>query len=315
MKRPLDDRALRLCRESLRRNSRSFSWASLLLPAQARAPIAVVYAWCRRCDDAIDDAPATDQAEALRRLKTEVDAIYAGEPMGDIVLTAFQLVVQRYAIPRVYVDELLEGFAMDVGVVRYDTQEHLLLYCYRVAGVIGLMICHVIGLRDQAQLGRAAHLGIAMQLTNICRDVAEDWLRGRRYVPSALLPAGSPEPKGLEPFPLELAPVYAEPVRRLLAEADRYYASADQGIAVLGFRSALAVRMARRVYAAIGSVIGKRNHDVASGRAVVSGASKLVIMLRTIAATVAELPRRWTSGGRLSAPREIVRFEDATLAA
>ncbi len=311
---PFEDRALRLCRESLRRNSRSFSWASLLLPAQARAPIAVVYAWCRRCDDAIDDVPASDQAVALRRLKAEVDGIYAGEPMRDIVLEAFQVVVHRYGIPRVYVDELLEGFAMDVDSVRYDTQERLLLYCYRVAGVIGLMICHVIGLRDQAQLGRAAHLGIAMQLTNICRDVAEDWGRGRRYIPSDLLPAGSAEPNGAEPFPRGLAPAYVEPLRRLLAEADRYYASADQGIAVLGFRSALAVRMARRVYAAIGSVIAKHHHDVTAGRAIVSGVAKLAIMLRTIATTAAELPRRWMAGGRLSAPREIVRFEDATLA-
>jgi phytoene synthase len=315
MRQAFDDQALRLCRASLRRNSRSFSWASLLLPAAARDPIAVVYAWCRRCDDAIDNVPASEQPAALRRLASEVDAVYAGAPMDDVVLAAFQVVVRRYAIPRVYVDELIEGFAMDVGVVRYDTHERLLLYCYRVAGVIGLMLCHVIGLRDQALLGRAAHLGMAMQLTNICRDVAEDWARGRRYIPGDLLPAGSPAPSGTTPFPIELAADYVEPLRRLLAEADRYYASADQGIAVLGFRSALAVRMARRVYAAIGWVIGKQDHDVTRGRAVVSGAAKLAVMLRTLAATLAELPKRWATGGRLAPPQEIVRFEDATLAA
>ena len=315
MNRPFDDEALRLCRESLRRNSRSFSWASLLLPAAARDPVAVIYAWCRRCDDAIDDVHAGEQAEALERLAAEVDAIYAGEPMRDVVLTAFQVVVQRHRIPRVYVDELLLGFSMDLGVVRYATREELLLYCYRVAGVVGLMLCHVIGLGDQTLLGRAAHLGMAMQLTNICRDVAEDWGRGRRYVPSELLPAGSPEPGGPEPFPPGLAPAYVEPLRHLLAIADRYYTSADAGIVALGFRSALAVRMARRVYAAIGSVIGKRNHDVASGRAVVSGAAKLGIMLRAIAATIAELPRRLATRSRLAPPRKIVRFEDATLAA
>lgn len=294
-----DDAALRLCRESLSRNSRSFSWASLLLPAAARDPVAVVYAWCRRCDDAIDEVPAHEQAQSLARLAAEVDALYAGEPMNDLVLSAFQVVVQRYRIPRVYVDELLQGFAMDATNVRYDTQAQLLLYCYRVAGVIGLMICHVVGLTDEAQLGRAAHLGMAMQLTNICRDVVEDWSRGRRYVPAELLPADAPSPAGREPFPRALAPSFAEPVGRLLSEAERYYASADEGIAALGFRSALAVRMARRVYAAIGSVIASRRYDVASGRAVVSGGAKLIIMLRSIAATVAELPRRIARGGRL----------------
>ena len=134
-------------------------------------------------------------------------------------------------------------------------------------------------------------------------------------MPAELLPPGAPLPRGSERFPAELAPSYVAPVAHLLAEADRYYASADEGIAVLGFRSALAVRMARHVYAAIGTVVARQRHDVVAGRAVVGGGAKLVIMLRTIAATVAELPRRFGTSGQLSAPRDIVRFEDATLAA
>lgn len=309
---PLDPEALRLCRASLSTNSRSFSWASLLLPRHARGPVAVFYAWCRRCDDAVDDATPEGQPAALARLQAEVEDIYAGKTMQEAVLAAFQVVVQHYGIPRIYVDELLNGFAMDVGNVRYCTHDQLLLYCYRVAGVVGLMMCHIMGIADEKKLDRAAHLGIAMQLTNICRDVVEDWGLGRRYVPAELLSAPS-EPGGV--FPKALVPEYVDPVRSLLAEADRYYASADQGIRVLGLRSALAVRMARKVYSAIGSVIAARGYDVGAGRAVVSGWRKLAIMLHTIVVTAAELPFRARQRGRLSAPHHIVRFEDATLAA
>src|SRR6185503_10428358 len=100
--------------------------------------------------------------------------IYAGQPQSEPVLAAFQEVVTRHQLPRVHAEELIAGMAMDVGLVRYDTFAELLLYCHRAAGTVGLMMAHVMKVRDPSALRRAADLGIAMQLTNICRDVPED---------------------------------------------------------------------------------------------------------------------------------------------
>jgi phytoene synthase len=314
MSAPLDASAVRASRASLGRHSKSFALAAKLLPREARDPVAVIYAWCRRCDDAVDEVPQDERAASLRQLQREVDAIYAGDAMHEPTLGAFQVVVTTYGIPRLYVDELLLGLAMDAGDVRYDTLEHLLLYCYRVAGVVGLMMCHVLGLADARLLDRAAHLGVAMQLTNICRDIAEDWGRGRRYVPAELLPAPAAHPAGPAPFPPSLGPLYAEPAKRLLLEAERYYASADTGIRVLGFRASLAIRLARSVYAAIGTVIARRGYDVTAGRAVVGRSRKLALLLRTLSGALLDLPRHLRRRA-LNPPSKTLRFEDAILSA
>jgi phytoene synthase len=151
----------------------------------------------------------------------------------------------------------------------------------------------VFGVRDPRALGNANDLGIAMQLTNICRDVEEDFRRNRLYLPAHLLrAAGAPE---LAPPTGDLArarPALARVVRELLALADRYYASGDAGIPALPFRVALAVRSARLVYAAIGREIAKRNHDVLAGRAVVPWFRKLGLVLRAVGGELVSRLRR-----------------------
>lgn len=158
----------------LAQHSKSFAAAARLLPAECREDVAVVYAWCRLCDDAIDRAPAAEQQAALCRSRAQLDAIYDGEPQSDPILCAFQQVVDKRQVPKSYPLELLAGMEMDAVGTRYDHLDSLLLYCHRVAGTVGLMMCHVMGLRDAAALTNASHLGIAMQLTTISRDVAED---------------------------------------------------------------------------------------------------------------------------------------------
>jgi phytoene synthase len=180
---PGDDRAL--CRTIIAAHSKSFALASALLPAGLRDDIAATYAFCRRCDDAVDTGPG-DPIAAVRRLRAELASIYDGEAQAEPVLGAFQDVVRRRGIPQEYPRELIEGMAMDAMGARYETFDDLDLYCYRAAGVVGLMLCHVMGVRDERALAHATHLGMAMQLTNICRDVREDAARGRRYVPDTL---------------------------------------------------------------------------------------------------------------------------------
>jgi len=232
-------------------HAKSFHFASRMLPRGCRAQAAVLYAWCRFADDAIDLAPREAGPENLARLERELDDVYAGRPQSNLVLAAFQEVVQARAIPRAYPAELLAGMGMDIVKDRYATMDELLQYAFRVAGTVGLMMCHVLEVSDQAALRHAAHLGIAMQLTNICRDVREDWERGRLYLPlDWLANAGAP---GLDGhlgggLPTTARGPVAVVVRQLLEEADRYYRSGDRSIAMFSSRCALGVRTARLVY-------------------------------------------------------------------
>src|SRR5262249_42093297 len=152
-----------------------------------------------------------------RALRAELAAVYAGASMPTPETRCFQAVVQECAIPVRYPTGLLDGFEMDVVGTRYDTLGDLERYAYRVAGTVGLMLCHVMGVRDERALPHAAALGIAMQLTNVCRDVAEDWALGRVYVPTAFLDPGTATllrtPGG--PFPAAARVAMASAVRRL----------------------------------------------------------------------------------------------------
>jgi 15-cis-phytoene synthase len=274
--------SVELARNMLARGSKSFALAARVLPASCRDDLAVLYAYCRRADDRIDDAPALEQPARLDQLAAELRSIYANEPQSEPVLLEFQRVVERYSIPEVYPRALLDGFRSDVGVVRIRTVTELLLYAHRVAGVVGLMSCCVFGVRDRQALTRANDLGIAMQLTNVCRDVAEDWQRGRVYLPSELLgpAAGAPLDRTSQAA-VQLA------VRRLLELADRYYASGDLGLRALPLRVAIAVRTARLVYAAIGARLAAQGYDVHAGRAVVPTWRKLTLVARAIACELA----------------------------
>ena len=140
----------------LRRHARSFSWAARLLPARVRADATALYAWCRRCDDAVDLAPDAAEARAnLSRLRDELDEVYGPRDLADPILAGFQDVVRRTQLPRGPCDELLAGMEMDLGHVRYASFDELLIYCFRVAGTVGLMMAHLIGVRDAATLATA----------------------------------------------------------------------------------------------------------------------------------------------------------------
>lgn len=269
--------AWQACDRIIAESSKSFALAARLMPPALRPDIAATYAFCRRADDAVDGAVGGAARTALARLRGELASVYAGDPQTDPVLVAFQDVVRRRAIPRSYLEDLLAGMAMDAQDAQYRTLEDLMLYCHRVAGVVGLLLCHVMDVRTRRALPHAAHLGMGMQLTNICRDVAEDAERGRCYLPAAL--------RGQEPLP--------RVIRRLLDEADRFYRSGDRGLRFLPWRCAVAVRAARLIYAAIGEEIRRRGYDVLSGRAVVPRRRKLVLAAWALLLGLSELPGRW----------------------
>ena len=272
-------------RQILARHSKSFALAGKLLPADVRRDAAALYAWCRRCDDAVDTPTAAPvRAAAVRRLRAELDAIYDGARQDDPVLGGMQDVVRRHALPRRYAEDLLAGMAMDVGRVRTVSMDELLLYAYRAAGTVGLMMAHLMGVRDAGTLRRAADLGIAMQLTNVCRDVVEDEDRGRVYLPATLL--------GDARWPSRAPAAAARAVKAVLDHADGFYRSGDAGLTRLPFRCAVAIRAARLIYAEIGAVVARRHFDVRAGRAVVTRGRKLALLARASFDMAAAFARR-----------------------
>jgi phytoene synthase len=297
-------------RVSIERHSKSFALASRLLPPQVGTDAALVYAWCRRADDAIDLRGAEPAENALLRLRGELGALYQGAAPTDPVLCGFGGVLRQTGIPWQYPADLLAGMEMDVAGQRYERFEDLLVYCYRVAATVGLMMCHVMGVSDVAALRPAAHLGLAMQLTNICRDVNEDWQLGRLYLPDDLLArhgVGGLAAELGRPLSATAAAGCRGAVRELLAVAERYYASSDAGLGFLSWRCALGVNAARRIYSAIGAELARQDWNVLGPRAVVSPSRKLWYCLEA-AGTV--LGQRWASSP-LGALRQ--RFEAVPL--
>jgi len=312
----MPENAASICARTLAQHSKSFALAGKLLPEQQRRDAAVLYTYCRLADDSIDLVEPEAQPEALAQLRSALDSVYRGDVQHDVRLQAFQELVQRRSLPREYPEQLLAGMRMDTEAAQYQTLGDLLLYCHRVAGVVGLMMCHVLGLSDARALRNAAHLGMAMQLTNICRDVAEDWQRGRLYLPRRMLREfGADALNGLRPGPLPHAAreSVALVVRQLLHEAERFYRSGDAGIPALPWRAAFSVHAARLIYSAIGGRILRADYDVYSMRAVVPRSQKLRLLVVAALLTAWDLPRRWL-GVRHQAPLDsVLRFPNDIL--
>ncbi|HEX7760629.1 MAG TPA: phytoene/squalene synthase family protein [Caulobacteraceae bacterium] len=255
-------------RETIQKGSKSFAAAAALFDAQTRADAEMLYAWCRYCDDVVDGQDlghgmtVLEPAEAKRRLDSlyaKTHAALAGQPVDDPEFAAFQKVAQRRHIPERYAIDLIDGFAMDVAARQYATIEDTLDYCYHVAGVVGVMMALVMGVKpgDLATLRRAQDLGLAFQLTNISRDVVEDAQNERVYLPSAwLAEAGLKHDPATVADPANRA-VVAKVAARLLERAEPYYASALDGLPALPFRCAWAIGAARGVYRQIGVEVGR----------------------------------------------------------
>jgi phytoene synthase len=289
VKAALDD-----CREMIRKGSRSFSLAARLFDVPTRDAAFFLYGWCRYCDDQVDEVGKSksqaDLNQRLRELKERTAAAFSFVPQREPVFVALQYIVHRYGIPPHYALELIEGMAMDVQGIRYTTLKELLLYCYRVAGTVGLMMTHVMGIREERALRHAADLGIAMQLTNIARDIIQDAEMGRIYLPLAWLNEAKIEPEEI-PAP-ENRNKLAMLTLRLLREADGYYRSADHGLWHLSFRSACAVAAARNVYSEIGALLLQKGARAWDERTYVTGARKIRVVLAGVLGLLRSAPAR-----------------------
>ncbi len=271
------------CRALMRGGSRTFFAASLLLPARVRAPACALYAFCRLADDAVDDGARP--LEALAELHARLDALYAGRPRAIEADQALAGVVHRFALPRTLLDALLEGFVWDLQGRRYETLEDLQAYAARVAGTVGAMMALVMDTRDPHAVARACDLGVAMQLTNIARDVGEDARRGRVYLPLAWLREAGIQPDAWLAAPRHDAAL-ASVVQRLLAAAETLYARAEHGIAALPRDCRAAILAARLAYAEIGHQLARDGLDAVNRRTVVSGRRKLALVAQASSAAL-----------------------------
>ena len=233
----------------MRGGSKTFFAASLLLPARVRAPATALYAFCRLADDAVD--LEDDASAALDGLYRRLDRIYAGRPLPVDADQALAEVVERCEIPYALPAALLEGFQWDAQGRRYETIEALHEYAARVAGTVGAMMALIMGAHGARALARACELGVAMQLTNIARDVGEDARAGRLYLPRAWMHEAGIDPDGWLRAPA-FDDALASVVARVLAAADDLYLRAADGLAELPRGCRPAIQAARLVYAEIG---------------------------------------------------------------
>lgn len=263
-----------VCAGVTRRGSRTFHLASALLPPAKRRGVRALYAFCRTADDLVDRAAGRSAAAVRADLADLQRRLLAPRPPAhDFIALAWADTRARFGVPRAYVEQLIAGVARDLDVVRYRSFEDLTGYCYGVASTVGLMSMHIVGFEHPAAVPYAVRLGVALQLTNILRDVGEDWQAGRLYLPLDDLAAHD----------LGEADVAAGRVDRRwrrfidfqIDRARQLYAGARPGIGLLASDGRFAIAAAADLYGAILTDIESAGGDVFRRRARVSTKTKL----------------------------------------
>lgn len=255
--------------------------ASLFLPKDKRDASYAVYAICRISDDAVDTSGENPELSHLKKNRERIESAYKNNPLSEPLLLAFRETVRRYKIPKSCFDELSEGMLMDLNKSRYQEFSELYDYCYRVAGVIGLAMLKIFGCHDKEAEKYAVDLGIAMQLTNIARDIKEDFGRGRIYLPlTEMRQFGLNENDiGQENLNDNLKEFLKAHIKR----ARKYYNSCVDGIrAITDFRSRLVVCVIKDMYAGILKAIEKNNYDVFRQRIRLNNLQRLLTILKTL---------------------------------
>ena len=300
----IDSQDLAHCRNVIRTGSLSFHAASKLLPAHVRDPALALYAFCRLADDEVDEGD--HKGRAVLDLRDRLDLAYAGTPRNAPEDRAFAALIAEFDMPRALPDALLEGLAWDAEERRYASLSDVRAYSARVASAVGAMMCVLMRVRDTDALARACDLGVAMQLTNIARDVGEDARAGRIYLPTDWLSEAGVSAEAFFADP-QATPEIKRMVRRLLAEAQRLYIRSEAGIRKLPLSARTGIFAARYIYAGIGSAVRRNAHDSIGLRARTGKPTKIALIgkaaLRTCGTVV--LPQ---SPVLFARPLDEVRF-------
>ena len=266
-------------RRITRHHARTFYFSSLFLPRHKQNAAYAVYAFCRHADDLLD-VHATDAMGPQRgQLNETLDLLYNGKCKDLEFAGAFHYTITEHSIPRKYFDELVEGVCMDRGRIRIATWEELDRYCYLVASVVGLIMSRIFGLRDPAGEKQASALGTAMQLTNILRDIREDYERDRLYLPAEEVTRFGVSEEDIRLH--RVTPQFIKLMKFQVARAREHYAESEKGIPMLANDgSQFTVWAMRWIYAGILDEIEQAGHDVYARRASVSFPRKLRLAIR-----------------------------------
>ena len=274
---------LETCENLMRDGSKSFFSAARILPAKIRDSAIALYAFCRMLDDMVDDLNAPENV--IKQIEYRLDRIYAKNPVDIPADRALAIVVERFLIPRDILEALVEGFRWDRSGRQYQTIDDLCDYAARVASTVGAMMTLIMGVRDRNILERACELGLAMQLTNIARDVGEDARNQRLYLPRDWLVS-----EGIDPDDWLEKPIFNDAIsrviQRLISHADEMYERASYGIAGLPRNCRSAIAAASLIYSEISRQIERQGLDSISQRAVVSKKKKILLLLKALQSTI-----------------------------
>ena len=260
--------------EITKQYAKTFYFASRFLPSQQKKAAYAVYAICRITDNAVDDDSKPDFLENINKVKKNIDATYNNEELNSYILFAFRETINKYNIPKHYFDQLIEGMYMDLEKNRYHSFDQLYTYCYRVAGVVGLIMLKIFGYKDTEAEKYAADLGVAMQLTNILRDIKEDFQRGRVYLPQDEMATYNLSESHI--LRENVDDQFASFLRFQIRRARKFYDHSRHGITKIpSLRSRFVVCVMKELYAAILNAIERNRFDVFSRRAHVNTLGKL----------------------------------------
>jgi phytoene synthase len=273
------------CRQYTRQYAKTFYFASHVLPRDKRMAAYAVYAFCRYADNIVDGADSSGDTHRslvrLNELRDQLRYAYSYSPLMNPKLMAFRDTVMRYRIPMEYFQDLLRGLEMDLNHRKYETFDELREYCYCVASVVGLIMTTIFGVKDEKALSYAVDLGTAMQLTNILRDIGEDYRLGRMYIPQEDLDRFHCTEWQIQKGMIDDS--FLAMMKFQVARARAYYLRAAGGIPMLSNDgSRFCVRLMSRTYARILDVIERNGYDVFSTRAFVPLARKCWIALRSV---------------------------------
>ena len=298
----------------LAKGGRSFFWASNFLGRKTAYNAAHLYKFCRMLDDLADGDIANGPAR-LATMQAQLEKLAKGKAVAetDPILSAFLPVMKACRIPIMPLLHLLEGLLFDQGEVAIASEDKLIQYAYQVAGTVGLLMCPILGCRNKHAFSFAVDMGMAMQLTNIARDVLEDAKMGRRYLPAKWAENFDPQdicaaachPQGAEALVITTA------IDRLLHLADSYYESGQRGLVYLPLRAHIAIAVAANVYRAIGQKLRRRQLDWTKGRVVTNAAEKTLVSLTASASLAARAYRKpLYQDGLQSALKDYFKVQD-----
>jgi len=259
------------------KNSKSFTFASQYLSEEQKKSVGALYAYCRFTDDIVDEVwlPDSIKAERLDKLEAQIRDLENLQFTGNPILYALQDTVRKYDIPKKYLIELIEGVRMDLKINEYETVQQLDLYCYRVASIVGILMCYIFGSTSEIALERAADLGRAMQITNILRDISRDFEMGRIYLPRELREKFNVTIDDL--VLKEESQGLVDLIKHEINRAREYYKLGKKGIIYLPDGADFTIEVASSVYAAILDEIERMDYNVLNNRAFVSKPRKIWI--------------------------------------